>query len=165
MAAVPSPKRPDRPGTKVPTDGCGLAEVPIYTGKTETIETLARSLIVASAVHSDALPIQLSFSTHEARALGRYLESSFTVLRHWDQVRDERTRVEAMAEQAAATMSDANDKLDRSLATLGEARVQSVTAEAALARAIKINRTSMLWFLGCIAILAVNVGVLWWGGA
>ena len=115
-----------------------------YLGKMDTVEALARSLIVASAVHSGPGPFNLPLTADAARHLGRSLEwavmvsechdASLKNLTEWhDTVVALKRAAEAEAEKAVATYE---------------------RAKRAFWQAIVWNAAAMVWFMASLAF--------WW---
>lgn len=115
-----------------------------YRGKADTVENLARTLIVASAVHQGEEPFNLPLTPASARSLGRALEWAI--------------KVEAEHDAARADVAAKRDLIE---ARLGEARVALASAEAVLAEALRTNVRSLVLLIAS-AVLALAAGLFWW---
>lgn len=106
----------------------GLTQTLTYRGKTDTVEDMARTLIVASAVGCGGV-VSLQLTRERARLLGRYLESSLQL------------EAQFKAHMAAAEAQVAASKAleDRAI--------------KAMQRAIKINRRAALWSVAQMVVL------------
>lgn len=122
-----------------------------YRGKVDTVENLARTLIVASAVHPAEGSFNLPLTAGAARSLGRALEWAIEV---------DRTHAERKA--------DSTRRVELSRAMLAEANVLSANAKAQEAKAVQLlaeaRATNVRSFIALgLATAFWGVGtLLWW---
>lgn len=111
-----------------------------YRGKTDTVENIARTLIVAATVQPAGAVVYLPLSTEGAMHLGRAMEWAL-------KVHEEHAAVLAAQTRISEVKVEVDARADR--------------AEAALDRAVKVNRQAILYFFGGALWFTASLA-FWW---